>query len=67
MDLCGLIQDLFSLWSVFVVLFYCRDPFLVAHALEHLTFHVYDWVQFYLVYLFGVHKSESLFVVTYVH
>jgi hypothetical protein len=39
-------QDLFSLWSVLVVLFYYCGPFLVTHALEHLTFLIYDWVQF---------------------
>jgi hypothetical protein len=39
-------QDLFSLWSVVVVLFYCCGIFLVAHVLEHLTFLIYKWVQF---------------------
>jgi hypothetical protein len=58
-------RSLFSLVS-FCCDFYCHGPFPFTHALEHATFLVYDSVQFYLVYLCGVHKPESLFIVSHV-
>jgi hypothetical protein len=38
--------SLFSLVSFCCAFFYYCGSFLVTHALEHLTFQVYDWVQF---------------------
>jgi hypothetical protein len=45
-DPCGLMQDLFSLWSDFLCFFYYYGPFVFAHAPEYVTFLIYDWVQF---------------------
>jgi hypothetical protein len=65
--ICPIWVDTRSLLSVFVVLFYYCDTFLVTHDLDRLTFLIYDWAQFLLVYLCGFHKPESVFVVGSVH
>jgi hypothetical protein len=51
----------FFLFDEFLLcFFYCCDPFLVTHALECLTFLVYDWVYITPLVFTAVSNVQSI-------